>query len=312
MPVGCAGHVTPSLVARLRPVFLEISRSFALLVLTLASLLVQAQQRPDAGQVLEQTREPLRLPPPVEPVLPKPPEPRPAMPSTPQLKVKAEQFSFSGTGQSDTTNGRLQMTMDFSGLPAQLSQHGSTAEFVLADKVMYLKLPFLSGMLPGGKQWMKVDLSAAARQAGTSLGSFGQLDPQQWLQQLLASSDTQKLGTDTVQGEQMTHYRTTIDPSKLTANVPAAQRAAVRKAMKQIGMSTIPVDVWVDGKGLLRQESLSLSLGQGLQNATMKMTFDLHDFGEPVSVEVPPADQVFDATDLATQGAASALNGTTH
>lgn len=211
------------------------------------------------------------------------------------MQVLGQQFSFSGTGQSDTTNGRLQMTMDFSGLPAQLSQHGSTAEFVLADKVMYLKLPFLSGMLPGGKQWMKVDLSAAARQAGTSLGSFGQLDPQQWLQQLLASSDTQKLGTDTVQGEQMTHYRTTIDPSKLTANVPAAQRAAVRKAMKQIGMSTIPVDVWVDGKGLLRQESLSLSLGQGLQNATMKMTFDLHDFGEPVSVEVPPADQVFDA-----------------
>jgi len=96
MPVDCAGHVTPSLVARLRPVFLEISRSFALLVLTLASLLVQAQQRPDAGQVLEQTREPLRLPPPVEPVLPKPPEPRPAMPSTPQLKVKAEHFSFTG------------------------------------------------------------------------------------------------------------------------------------------------------------------------------------------------------------------------
>src|SRR3954467_1433673 len=96
MPVDCAGHMTPSLVARLRPVFLQISRSFALLVLTLASLLVQAQQRPDAGQVLEQTREPLRLPPPVEPVLPKPPEPRPAMASTPQLKVKAEQFSFSG------------------------------------------------------------------------------------------------------------------------------------------------------------------------------------------------------------------------
>src|SRR4051794_5578165 len=96
MPVDCAGHVTPSLVARLRPVFLEISRSFALLVLTLASLLVQAQQRPDAGQVLEQTREPLRLPPPVAPVLPKPPEPRPAMPSTPQLKVKAEHFSFTG------------------------------------------------------------------------------------------------------------------------------------------------------------------------------------------------------------------------
>src|SRR5436190_7345157 len=73
-----------------------MTRSFALLALMLASLAVHAQQRPDAGQVLEQTREPLRLPPPAEPVLPKPPEPRPAMRSTPQLKVKAEQFTFSG------------------------------------------------------------------------------------------------------------------------------------------------------------------------------------------------------------------------
>jgi hypothetical protein len=214
---------------------------------------------------------------------------------TASMAVLGQRFSFSGNGQSDTANGRMQMTMDFSGLPAQLTQNGSTAEFVLADKVMYLKMPFLSGMLPGGKQWMKIDLSAAAKQAGTSLGSFGQLDPQQWLQQLLASSNTQKLGTDTVQGEQMTHYRTTIDPDKAISKVPAAQRAAVRKAMKQIGVSTIPVDVWVDGKGLLRQESISLTLGQGLQNAAMKMTFDMHDFGEPVNVEVPPADQVFDA-----------------
>ena len=214
---------------------------------------------------------------------------------TASMQVLGQQLSFSGNGQSDSAKGRMQMTMDFSGLPAQVTQNGSTAQFVLADKVMYLKLPFLSGMLPGGKQWMKLDLAAAAKQAGTSLGSFGQVDPQQWLQQLLASSDTQKLGTDTVQGEQMTHYRTTIDPSKASAKLPASQRAAVSKALKQIGMSTVPVDVWVDGKGLLRRESVSLTFGQALQSATMKMTFDLHDFGEPVDVEVPPAAQVFDA-----------------
>jgi hypothetical protein len=227
---------------------------------------------------------------------------------TASMQVLGQQFSFTGNGQSDIANGRMQMTMDFSGLPAQLTQNGSTAEFVLADKVMYLKMPFLSGMLPAGKQWMKVDLAAAAKQAGTSLGSFGQLDPQQWLQQLLASSDTQKLGTDTVQGEQMTHYRTTIDPEQAMSKVPAAQRAAVRKAMKQIGITTIPVDVWVDGKGMLRQESLSLTLGRGLQNTTMKMTYDMHDFGRPVSVEVPPADQVFDAMSALKGGLAPYVN----
>jgi hemolysin activation/secretion protein len=64
------------------------------------SVFAQPAQRPagapDAGQVLEQTRQPLRLPPPSEPVLPKPPEPKPALPASPQLKVKVEQFSFTG------------------------------------------------------------------------------------------------------------------------------------------------------------------------------------------------------------------------
>jgi hypothetical protein len=214
---------------------------------------------------------------------------------TANLQVLGQQLSLSGNGESDTTNGRMQMTMDFKGFPAAMTQNGSTAEFVLADKVMYLKMPFLSGMLPGGKQWLKVDLAQAARQAGMNLGSLGQVDPQQWLQQLLASSDTQKLGTDTVQGEQMTHYRSTVDPSKVASKLSPAQRAAVQKVMKQIGMSTIPVDVWVDGNGLLRQESISMTFGQALQGATMKMTFDMHDFGETVNVQVPPADQVFDA-----------------
>ena len=66
--------------------------------LMLASVLVQAQQRPDAGQVLEQTREPLRFPPPEEPVLPKPPEPQAgAMASTPQLRVKVESSPSAAT-----------------------------------------------------------------------------------------------------------------------------------------------------------------------------------------------------------------------
>jgi hemolysin activation/secretion protein len=56
----------------------------------------QQPQRPDAGQILEQTRQPLRLPPPQEPVLPKPPEPKPALPASPQLRVKVQQFAFTG------------------------------------------------------------------------------------------------------------------------------------------------------------------------------------------------------------------------
>lgn len=46
--------------------------------------------------MLEQSREPLRIPPPAEPVLPQPPEPQPALPVSPQLRVLVKQFVFTG------------------------------------------------------------------------------------------------------------------------------------------------------------------------------------------------------------------------
>ena len=73
----------------------RIARALGFL-LALTISFVCAQQRPDAGQVLEQTRQPLRLPPPTEPVLPQPPEPKPALPVAPQLRVKVQQFTFTG------------------------------------------------------------------------------------------------------------------------------------------------------------------------------------------------------------------------
>ena len=74
-----------------------MGKSFAVVVLALASSAAIAQVRPDAGQVLEQTREPLRLPPPREAdVLPRPPDPKPALPVQPQLRVKVQSFTFTG------------------------------------------------------------------------------------------------------------------------------------------------------------------------------------------------------------------------
>jgi hemolysin activation/secretion protein len=75
----------------------RVLRPLGFVVLALASAFALAQQRPDAGQVLEQTtRQPIRLPPPEEPVLPKPPDPKPVLPVSPQLRVTVQKFTFSG------------------------------------------------------------------------------------------------------------------------------------------------------------------------------------------------------------------------
>jgi hypothetical protein len=61
-------------------------RLAALALLSLSSVLALAQspgQPPDAGRILQETREPFRLPPPSPDLAPRPPEPRPALGAQP-------------------------------------------------------------------------------------------------------------------------------------------------------------------------------------------------------------------------------------
>jgi hemolysin activation/secretion protein len=76
----------------------RIARPIVVAMLSLASAVAIGQQRPDAGQILEQqTREPLRLPPPPDDdVRPRPPDPKPALPVSPTLKIQVTKFTFSG------------------------------------------------------------------------------------------------------------------------------------------------------------------------------------------------------------------------
>src|SRR5574341_961279 len=85
---------------RERDARLRVTRPILVAVLSISCAVAVAQQppdRPDAGNILQQQREPLRLPPPPpDEIRPKPPEPRPALPVSPTLKVRVTQFKFSG------------------------------------------------------------------------------------------------------------------------------------------------------------------------------------------------------------------------
>ena len=74
----------------------RIAKPIVVAVRSFSCALAIAQQAPDAGQLLQQQREPLRLPPPEDDVRPRPPEPKPALPVSPTLKVRVTQFTFSG------------------------------------------------------------------------------------------------------------------------------------------------------------------------------------------------------------------------
>lgn len=214
---------------------------------------------------------------------------------TASMTVQGLDVSFGGKGAVDADANAASLTMDLSGLPLPQSAR-ATAEIVYARGVMYLRMPLLAKGLPGAKPWLKLDLGKVAASRGVDLGALGGADPAQALAQLRAAGDVEKVGTETVQGEETTRYHAVVDPAH-AAGLTASQRAALQRALRGTGGS-VPVDVWIDRDGHIRRETMTFDYGKALGGARMTMTMNLSRFGEPVSVVVPAADQTVDLVSL--------------
>jgi len=86
----------------------------------------------------------------------------------------------------------------------------------------------------------------------------------------------------------------------LVQRVPAAQRPALRRVYAQFeaqtGITDYPIDVWIDGKGLVRKVHFSMPMLSS--GEMMSMTITMSRFGAPVHISAPPAGQVADISSL--------------
>ena len=142
----------------------------------------------------------------------------------------------------------------------------TTIKVVLADDVMYLQQT-------KGSKYLKIDKDDPA--LGSLLGQISSFGPKASLSGLKAG--IQKLtdrGSETVDGEKLTHYVLTVDPSKVTTTFGA--NTETTKTPKKISY-----DIYVDAENLLRQVKMKIS-GQTL---VMKVS----DWGKPVDITVPAA-----------------------
>jgi hypothetical protein len=229
----------------------------------------------------------------------------------PRLGGKA--FRIRGTGAVDGTSAQLRFRLAHLPLPAAaLGKLGNTSikEIVLeqsGDYVIYMQLPFLASQLPGGKQWVELDLSKLGKSAGIDVGklmSGSQFEPSDLLSMLEAEgAKVHKLGAATVDGTATTHYRVTIDPAEALQS-----KGLTSPLFKSIAsrMKTISAGVWIGNDGLVRRVRLAYSVPKAATR--LAMTMDLYDYGAHVSIAAPPNSQVFDATQFAQQGLAAATH----
>jgi hypothetical protein len=131
-------------------------------------------------------------------------------------------------------------------------------EAVAADGSLYVRGGPVDSFANG--KWVRV-------KADDRSFNLGQADPSKLLDYLRSTSKVQKVGTATIRGVATTHY----------------------VAHLQVDAKRVPLDVWVDGSGLVRRLRVNWS--------TVNASVDLFDFGD-VNIDVPASSDTVDLPNM--------------
>jgi LppX_LprAFG lipoprotein len=229
--------------------------------------------------------------------------------SSPRLG-QGRSFAVRGTGAIDGTRAELTLglgaLLHSAGLPT--GANGTVKEIFLRrndDYVLYVKSGLAAAYLPGGKQWVELDVSKLGKSAGLDVGqllSGSPLQPSDLLSMLKGEgAKVRTVGPATVDGVSTTQYRVTIDVAKALQARGASPLLGAAAAQAP----TIPADVWIGKDGLVRR----IKVSYGVAHTHAAMTMDLYDYGAHVTIAAPPSSSVVDATQLVESGIGS---GFTH
>jgi hypothetical protein len=209
------------------------------------------------------------------------------------------QQRFGGQGQFDFERRVGRMTLELiEGEAAGFGQ--ATAVFV--ESSVYYQLP--PGALAGGARWIQLELQNVADASGLDFGPLvqgSQADPTQYLLWLGAlGPGVTKIGEEDVRGVPTSRYRAAVDLNLLEQHAPPGKEAEwaayVQTLRDRLGLASIPVEVWIDGDGLVRR--FNHEYGFSAEGTTAVVTTELFDFGIPVNVRAPSPDEVVTLNDV--------------
>ncbi|HMD46539.1 MAG TPA: hypothetical protein VKG43_10285 [Acidimicrobiales bacterium] len=216
---------------------------------------------------------------------------------TGSVTVGSTQVDTTGSGQLDLANHAVALTMNGSaaGQPVGLA-------IIYVDGILYAQVPGIDQVAPG-KTWLSVDPTSLglATRAAPSIG-LGANDPSALLQTLGQHGNTvTDVGPATVDGVSTEEYTVVINPAAASSaidgsSLPQWLKQAADRFARQGGTYT----VCIDGSGQLRRLAFDMTLTQPA-SAQVHEVMDFSNFGAPVSITAPPADQVVSLSDFLAQ-----------
>ncbi len=230
--------------------------------------------------------------------------------------VSSGTFTISGSGGVDTKHQTGKFRIDLGKLAMILGEAAGGVsiprafDVVVVKSTAYAHIPSVATQIQTGTEWLRFD--AKSLPSSITATNLSKVDPQRALAQLTSSVTVHRVGTATVRGSSTTHYGAVVSATKLVSVLPKSQQAAEAKALKQLNLKTLPLEIYVDGSGYVRRVSTSVPhvilLGSPA-GATFKASFDLYDFGTRINVSAPPASKVADGGKLLQQLIPSGMGG---
>jgi len=198
------------------------------------------------------------------------------------------QITATGDGSIDFTSNAAQMTVGYGGEQG-LDNVRLTERFVGGSA--YMSVSELSTIVPG-KTWIAIPVGGSTLAPGSS-------NPASMLQVLQAEGDiVTPLGASVVNGTSVEGYHVVVSEAALSKrlaqeNLPRGLEQAAQAAKGMFGPGGLSMTVYVsDANHLLVRLVMDLHLSLAGVSASGTVTEDTSDFGVPVSVTAPPADQV--------------------
>jgi LppX_LprAFG lipoprotein len=195
------------------------------------------------------------------------------------LEVNAGQ-SLTGSGDETLSAGKLK-SMD---LTENLPGGVGAIEIIIVDGKTYAKLP--SSLNKTGKPYVLITTDSTdptIKTLATSIDSALSSASLTSVTAFVTAADSVTVkGKQTVDGVQTTRYAVVVNISKLPADLPG------KDELGSSGLSTLPVDLYIDGQGRPVQVSENFTVSG--QSISTKVT--MSNYNKPVTISAPPADQV--------------------
>jgi hypothetical protein len=164
----------------------------------------------------------------------------------------------------DPASFRERMLLD---IPSMGMMPGGEVEMIIIGEssVVYVRAPMLASVIPSTTRWIKLDPSKLPGSEGGFGAATAAMDPAAVLAVIKDALTVQEVGTDAVDRAETTHYRATVDIVKLmpllaemSNDKPTdANMREARDQLKKLGLDTLPIDLWVDEAGFVKQMRLT-------------------------------------------------------